>query len=96
MSANDMNLASSVDELNEVRKSIKKFQEREVELKTLLSDTKEEEIEGANCKVVISYFEKSKSTDWKKACDLAKVKDTILAKCQKDKAAYSIVNIRAL
>lgn len=92
----DNKLASKVEELHELRKEIKRLQELEAKAKEYLTSTGEESIDGFYCKAVISYFEETKTTDNAALVKFLNPPSQIIAKFQKKKAAYEVVNIRAL
>lgn len=92
----DSKLASKVEELHELRKEIKRLQDLESKAKEYLTSTGEEQIEGFYCKAVISYMPESQTTDNAALVKFLNPPAHIVAKFKKTKAAYEVVNIRAI
>lgn len=90
----DVNM--KVDELLSVRRQIEKLEAEEKALKQEIAATGLDEVEGYNCKAVITHVAESFSTDYKAVCTFLKVQPQVTARFQKKKAAYDIVNIRPL
>lgn len=90
----DVNM--KVDELLSVRRQIEKLEAEERALKQEIVATGLDEIEGYNCKAVITHVEETKTTDYKAICTFLNVQPHIVARFQKKKAGYEIVNIRPL
>jgi len=90
----DVNM--KVDQLLSVRRQIETLEKEEKALKEEIVATGLDEIEGYNCKAVITHVAASKTTDYKAICTFLKVQDNVINRFKKDKAAYDIVNIRPL
>lgn len=91
-----IDLCSTVNELHEVRKQIETLTLREGEIKEILTTTGLKEVTGTHIKVLICAVAAGSSTDWKKACSLAKVKQAILDQCKKVSAGHYRITVKAL
>lgn len=85
-----------VDELHSLRKRIEELTKEEKALKEEIIALGLPEVEGYNCKAVITHVAESYPIDYKAACAFLKVQAQVLNRFTKKKAAYDIVNIRAL
>ena len=91
----EVDLHQLVDELAGIQAKAADLETRATEIKTTLAASGEKQILGSLHKANVSVIADSVTTDWKAACTLAKVKQAVLAKCQKTRAGYTVVKLGA-